>query len=175
MEYILDMKDIEFDGDVLDIGKENHGVIYNLTKNSDDEICIDYVDILNTEKSNDFKTGVFFFTLSKIWRNSERRELIKEVWEHIGDEGLLYIWDIEKRSKEIINIDIKVLMPKDKTKTFSYKDFNPINECTTELLKKILENYFEIEETKFWDKIYFIKAKKRGRTLDESVINSGKF
>ncbi|GKU25604.1 hypothetical protein [Clostridium folliculivorans] len=178
MEYILDMREISLDGDLLDIGKENYGIIYNLKKNMEDEISVDYFDdkeILSEKEAIFYDGAVLFFTMGKIWSNGGRREIIKHIWNLIKDDGYLYIWDYDKKSKEVVNSNIKVLLPGDKTKEFRYRDINPINQFNVEIIKKATESYFEIEKVDFYDKIYFVKAKRRERTSDENIINRSKF
>jgi hypothetical protein len=178
MEYTLDLREINLDGDLLDIGKENYGIIYNLKKNMDDEISVDYYSDSKTiaEEEKVFYDGaVLFFTMGKIYTNSERRGIIKRVWDLIKDDGYLYIWDYDKKSKEVVNAKINVLLPGEKTKSFKYRDLNPINQLNIDLLKKVVESYFEIEKVDFYDKIYFVKAKRRERTADENIINRSKF
>ena len=48
----------------------------------------------------------------------------------------------------------------EKVKEIEFKNYNPLLTCSFEEVKKILEKYCKIEETKVWEDIFFIKAKK---------------
>ena len=43
---ILNLSGIKLNGDILDVG-ESYGVIYNISKDAIDEVCIDYVEVIN--------------------------------------------------------------------------------------------------------------------------------
>ena len=173
-EYDLDLSAVNFLGNIIDIGKDNYGIIYLLTKALDDEICVDYYG--EEDKISDVFSNVsLFFNLCKIASNSSREELIGEAYNLLDDEGNILLWDYDKNLKEIANLKINVKLPKNKEKSFSYRDFNILNKFTLEDSKKILEKYFFIEEIQVYDKIYFIKGKKKERKQDENIINSSEF
>ena len=39
---VINMKDVKFGGNTLDVGNDNYGVIYNILKGEEDEISVDY-------------------------------------------------------------------------------------------------------------------------------------
>ena len=41
-EVILDMSNINFKGNTLDVGINNYGIIYNILKQTESEISVDY-------------------------------------------------------------------------------------------------------------------------------------
>ena len=61
----------------------------------------------------------------------------------------------------------------------SLKNYNPIATCKFEEIKKILEKYSDIKESKVWEDIFFIRAVKkkseqREEVKNESIIDSYK-
>ncbi|SHI86913.1 hypothetical protein SAMN02745163_00897 [Clostridium cavendishii DSM 21758] len=174
----IDMRNVNFKGNVLDIGSENYGVIYNLIKEDECEISVDYL-INDISKESEhymmYETAVIFFSLSKLWNNFERKKLLFETWQTLKKGGELHIWDYEKNTKEIINENITVTLKNDKIKKFNYSNKNPFCEFSLETSKKILEKYYEIEETSLCSGIIYLKAKRKGILKDESIANSHKF
>ena len=45
-EVILDMSNINFKGNTLDVGINNYGIIYNILKQTESEISVDLLKIL---------------------------------------------------------------------------------------------------------------------------------
>lgn len=158
---ILNLSKIELKGNILDIG-ESFGVIYNISKDIECELAIDYV---NSEDKSSLLEGEYdictmFFSLSKIWTNYARLKLIEEISKYIKPNGEIYIWDINKEIKEIINNKIIAVLPSGKEREFDFKNLNPIIRSNVDDNQKILEKYFKIEETKIWEDIHFIKGIK---------------
>lgn len=171
----IDMRNVRFKGNTLDVGNDNYGIIYNILKNIEDEISVDYyIEDLENEYTNKYDNGVLFFSLSQLSNKAERDKVLKTIWKNLRFGGSLYIWDREKKQKEIVNDKIKVLMDKGKEKEFIFSNMSPFTEFTIYSTQKILEKYFEIQETRVCDKIIFVKAIKRGSIQNESVTNSNK-
>ncbi|MGL4772720.1 MAG: hypothetical protein ACRC2K_04055 [Clostridium sp.] len=164
---VMSLKELNIKGDVLDVGGDDFGVIYNVFREVEDEISLDYADFNDKNRliSNKFDATTFFFVLNDIWPNARREELIGEVISYIKDNGEIYIWDCIKNKGSIINNDIKVLLPNDRLKDFSLKKLNPFTTCTMEEVEKVLEKYCEVVETKQWEEIFYLKAIKKQRTL----------
>ncbi|WP_238882302.1 hypothetical protein [Clostridium sp. YIM B02551] len=169
---VLNLKDMELKGDVLDVGGENYGVIYNIKKYLDSEVAVDFVDESREIINSNYDTCILFFSLGKINSNRERHKLMSEIYPLIKEEGELYIWDIVKKKNEVYKNKIRVILPEDKSKEFSIKDGNFLKEWSADESKKVLEKYCDILETREWEDIFFIKAKKKGRNTDEDIINS---
>ena len=60
---IINLEKVNINGDVLDVGEKNLGIIYNLTKEAQEEMSLDYV---NNEtklelKNNTYDACTFFF------------------------------------------------------------------------------------------------------------------
>ena len=67
----------------------------------------------------------------------------------------------------MFNNKIKVILPTEKHREFTFKNLNILSNNSVDEIKKILEKYFEIEETKVYEDVFFIRGKKL--TLKEEV------
>ena len=173
-EVVLDMSNINFKGNTLDVGINNYGIIYNILKQTKNEISVDYyVENFSEEYRNQYDNGVLFFSLSQLDK-SETENVIKNIWSNVRFGGNIYIWDREKKRRETVNDKIKVLMPNENEKEIEFIDNSISSEFTINSSKKLLEKYFEIQETKVCDKIIFIKGIKRGSIKNEDTANSNK-
>ena len=159
---VINLEDVIFQGDILDVGEKNLGIIYNISKEANDEISLDYVssDSKVDLKDRKYDACTFFFELNKIWTSLEKERLIREISSYIKESGEIFIWDINKERGKIFNNKIKVILQNEKVKEFTFKNLNVLLSSNIEEIKKILEKYFEIEETKAWEDVFFIKGKK---------------
>lgn len=159
---VINLEDVIFQGDILDVGEKNLGIIYNISKEAKDEISLDYVssDSKVDLKDRKYDACTFFFELNKIWTSLEKERLIREISSYIKESGEIFIWDINKERGKIFNNKIKVILQNEKVKEFTFKNLNVLLSSNIEEIKKILEKYFEIEETKAWEDVFFIKGKK---------------
>lgn len=159
---VINMKDIVIEGDILDVAGDTIGIIYNISKEIDDEISVDYVDGENKSLLKHRKYGActFFFNLNKVWGSRKKDRIIKEISQYLNKDGEIYVWDINKERGKIVDNKVKVILPNEKVKEIEFKNYNPLLTCSFEEVKKILEKYCKIEETKVWEDIFFIKAKK---------------
>ena len=158
---ILNLSEVNLKGNILDVG-ESFGVIYNISKEIMSEISVDYVNEDNnyTLKEGEYDTCTMFFCLSNIWSASTRLKLIEEVSKYIKSGGELFIWDINKEVRDMINNKIVAVLPSGKYKEFDFKNLNPIIKSNIEENEKLLEKYYKIEETKLWEDIHFIRGRK---------------
>lgn len=159
---VINLEDVIFQGDILDVGEKNLGIIYNISKEAKDEISLDYVssDSKVELKDRKYDACTFFFELNKIWTSLEKERLIREISSYIKESGEIFIWDINKERGKIFNNKIKVILQNEKVKEFTFKNLNVLLSSNIEEIKKILEKYFEIEETKAWEDVFFIRGKK---------------
>ncbi|EKQ53173.1 MULTISPECIES: hypothetical protein [unclassified Clostridium] len=159
---VINLEDVVLQGDVLDVGEKNLGIIYSISKEVEDELSLDYVssDTKIELKSREYDACTFFFDLNKMWTSLEKEKLIKEISSYLKEDGEIYIWDINKERGKVFNNKIKVILPNEKVKEFMFKNLNILSSSNIEEIKKILEKYFEIEETKAWEDVFFIKGKK---------------
>lgn len=172
---VLNMNDVNFEGNILDVGGENYGIIYNIKKFLDDEVAVDYVDDSKAMGTFEYDTCVLFFSLGKINTQKERENMLNEIYPLIKEEGEIFLWDMIKYKNQIYKNKLRVILPGDKIKEFTLRDINFLKEWGEEDGKKTLEKYFEIQETKVWEDVYYIKAKKRkGSNTNEDTIASNK-
>lgn len=162
---VIDLENIILKGDILDVGEKNFGIIYNLSKEVEDELSLDYVSGESKIELKDRKYDActFFFELNNLWTNLEKEKLIKEVSSYLKEFGEIYIWDINKERGKVFSNKVKVILPNGKIKEFIFKNLNLLLNSNLEEIKKIIGKYFEIEETKEWEDVFFIKGKKLKR------------
>ena len=158
---ILNLSGVKLLGDVLDVG-ESYGVIYNISKETIDEVCVDLLEGSIDEKSiqGEYDVCTIFFYLSNLWRESARVQLINEVSKLIKVGGEIYIWDINKEMGEVSNNKVMAVLPSGKIKEFEFKNLNPISTSNIDNTKKMLENMYSIKEEKLWEDIFFIRGEK---------------
>ena len=159
---VIDLEDVILQGDILDVGEKNLGIIYSISKEAKEELSLDYVsnDTKIELKNVKYDACTFFFDLNKIWTSLEKEKLIKEVSSYIKEYGEIFIWDINKERGKVFNNKIKVILPNEKIKEFTFRNLNPLLSSNVEEIKKILEKYFKIEETKAWEDVFYIKGQK---------------
>lgn len=102
---------------------------------------------------------------------NRKRKIIKEVYKYIKLGGEILIWDINKERGKVFNNKIKIILPKSNIKEFNFKNLNVITSSNIEETKKILEKYFNIEETKAWEDIFFLRGKKLETNVKEEEKN----
>lgn len=158
---MLNLSGVKLLGDVLDVG-ESYGVIYNISKDTIDEVCVDLLEGSIDEKSiqGEYDVCTIFFYLSNLWRESARVQLINEVSKLIKVGGEMYIWDINKEMGEVSNNKVMAVLPSGKIKEFEFKNLNPISTSNIDNTKKMLENMYSIKEEKLWEDIFFIRGEK---------------
>ena len=158
---ILNLSGVKLLGDVLDVG-ESYGVIYNISKDTIDEVCVDLLEGSIDEKGiqGEYDVCTIFFYLSNLWRESARVQLINEVSKLIKVGGEIYIWDINKEMGEVSNNKVMAVLPSGKIKEFEFKNLNPISTSNIDNTKKMLENIYSIKEEKLWEYIFFIRGEK---------------
>lgn len=166
---VIDLEDVILEGDILDVGEKNLGIIYNISKEAEDELCLDYVSSETKIELKDRKYDActFFFDLNKIWTSLEKEKLIKEISSYLKEYGEIFIWDINKERGKVFNNKIKVILPNRKVKEFAFRNLNVLLSSNVEEIKKILEKYFKIEETKAWEDVFFIKGRKLVTKVNE--------
>lgn len=174
-EIFINLEKEVFMGNVLDIGFENNGIVYDLCKNTDDNITIDYINGTG-EKSriekNYFDSCVMFFSLMEFKTKRSKLKFFKEISEYIKKDGILYLWDVDKPRFKTLLIKINVFIPSKKRKKIAINAVNPIIDASCENTRRLLQTYFDIIDLKCSDNIYYIKAQKKGSFLIGDIINS---
>ena len=158
---ILNLTDVRVKGDILDVG-ESYGVIYNISEDVIEEVCVDYVEceIKESKMVEQYDTCTMFFSLSSIWRESSKVNLIREASKLVKVGGEIYIWDINKEIGEVSNNKVMAVLPSGKTKEFEFKNLNPISKSNIDDTKRMLSDIYDIKEEKVWEDIFFVKGEK---------------
>lgn len=163
-EIFINLEKEVFIGNVLDIGFENYGVVYELCKNIDDDIAVDYVtakDSKNNIENNFYDSCVIFFSLFSAANRNAKKHIIKEAYDFISSDGTLHLWDINKPRFKTSNIRLKIVVPNKILKTVQIKALNPFTDASYESTMKVLKPYFNIIDLKHSNDIYYIKAQKK--------------
>jgi hypothetical protein len=185
-EIFINMEQEILTGNILDIGKDHHGIVYSLFKQYNDETSVEYVSGKENKeliKKREYDSCVLFFSLSNIWLKYNKRKLIKDIYEFLRENGTIYIWDIDKGYSSFFYAKVKLSLPERKIKEISVRDLNPLKDNSKNSMIKLLQEYFEIVDSKSSDNIYFIKGRKisniseqkKGRSDDESGTDRDKF
>ncbi|GAA0120769.1 MAG: class I SAM-dependent methyltransferase [Clostridium argentinense] len=150
-------------GNLLDICHDNYGVIYNLFKYYDEDCDIQYFEgraERNIEKQS-YDSCILFFSLNSIFKDIEKRRLINEIGDYLKNDGILYIWDIDKKFLKTYENNIKVYMPDKSLKEFHIKDYNILKDNSKEKVLNIINKRFEVINFKSNNGIYNIICRKR--------------
>ncbi|EJO5345997.1 class I SAM-dependent methyltransferase [Clostridium botulinum] len=163
-EVVINMENEIFRGNLLDIGTDNYGIIYNIYKQYNEDSNLEYINGAG-EKEN-IKEGyydncILLFSFSNIFFKKNKINLICDIYKYLKEGGNVYIWDIDKKIKETFNGKIKILLPGEKVKNICIKDLNVLKDSSIDTTKKLLEPYFEIKDLKSSDGVYYIKGNKR--------------
>lgn len=163
-EKILDFRDKKIQGNILDLGYRDYGVIYNICKRDCSDMDINY---LNKETQEHIEMGqyhncVLFFSLKNMWTNHQKEEVFNFAHKALSDDGEIYIWDIDKPTKKIYDYKIKVILSENNTRIINIKDFNLFNNNSKENIIKLLTCKFDIIDFDYNDEVFFIRAKKKG-------------
>lgn len=170
-EVFISLEKEIFKGNLLDIGFSNHGIIYNIYKQYNDDSSIEYLEGKEEKiriEGGQYDVCAMFLALSDMKFTLSKKKLIKDIYKFLKDDGLLYIWDIDKGFVKAFNSTIKVVLPDKSTKQVFLRDFNIFKNSSKENTMKIIQPYFEILTLKNSDNIYYMICKKRGKSENES-------
>lgn len=177
----INMNNVKIKGDILDLSSDNSGIIYNISKDVEEELSIDYVNSENRSvlEERKYDACTFVFNFNNILGGRKKAKVIKDVIKYLKDDGEIYIWDVNKEGGRFIDYKVNVALPNGNIKNVVLKNYNPLATCSFEEIRKILEKYSDIEETKVWEDIFFIKAVKkksehREEENNESITDSYK-
>ncbi|MBE6064106.1 class I SAM-dependent methyltransferase [Clostridium cochlearium] len=151
-----------FNGELLDIGFNNNGILYNGYKYFNKEVDIDYINGREEKdliEKNFYDNCTLMFVLNNIQFKSSKEKLFKEIKEYIKKDGYIYIWDIDKGFKKCFNNKIVINLPNNIQKDLYVKNFNILRDNSQETTIKIIEKYYDVQDIKNEFGIYFIKAK----------------
>ncbi len=165
-EALIDLRSFSLKGDVLDIGRDNNGIIYNYIKNSKDDIIVDLVELpeeIEALKTKTHDNGILFFFLSTLRSNREKKEFLKELASYIKEDGELLLWDIEKRVLKPYKKKIKILLKKEVSREITIIEADPLLASSLRNTEELIREDFELLESKSHNGIYHIRAKRKGR------------
>lgn len=163
-EIELELSQEMFNGNVLDIGVNNNGIIYNVYKHFNKDIEVEYINGKEEEENIEkgyYDSCVLFFTLSSVLFKINKRSLLKNINEYLKEGGCVYIWDIDKGYNRIFMDRIKILLPEEKVKEINIKDINMFKDNSKETILKLLGEYFNVTDLKEKEGLYYIKAQKK--------------
>lgn len=163
-EIFINLEKEVFRGNILDIGLDNYGVVYNIYKQYHDNINVEYIsgkEEKESLKEEFYDSCILFFSFSSIWLRINRRKFIKDIYRYLNKDGLLYIWDIDKGYTKIFNATVKIVIPEGKVRQIKIRDLNILKDTSKVNTIKMLEEYFNIIDIKSSDGIYYIKARKK--------------
>lgn len=172
-EIFISLEKEVFRGNVLDIGLQNHGIVYNIFKQYNDDSNVEYLCGKEEKEQicvNFYDSCILFFSLSSLWSKKRRKEIISDINKYLNNDGILYLWDIDKAYGKIFNCRLKVGIPQSKIRQLELKEFNILKDVSKENVLKLIENYFDILDFKSSDGIYYIRAKKKVESKDKDKI-----
>ena len=90
-EAFINLEKEIFKGDLLDIGLSNHGIIYNIYKQYNDDSSVEYIE--GKEEKIRIEEGVYdtcalFLTLSDIKLTHSKNKLIQDIYKFLKEDGL---------------------------------------------------------------------------------------
>lgn len=159
-EVFINLEKEVFNGNVLDIGFKNQGIIYNICNEIDDQIAVDYIlgeKDKNFIEKNFYHSCVMFFSLGKA---KNKKKFIEDIAAFIKLDGILYLWDIDKPRFKSLSLNIKVVEKSEKLKTIAVKAWNPFYDLSYKKMLELLKPYFQVIDLKYSNDIYYIKAKR---------------
>lgn len=160
-EIFINMENEIFRGNLLDIGLKNSGIVYNIYKEFNHDINLEYINGEEEEKNikeSSYDVCILMFSLSSIWSKSKRRSVIECVHKYLRHGGMLYIWDIDKKPGKLFIGNIKILMPGKKLRIIKIRNINAVQNVSKEIVFNMIKKYFEIKEYNFTENMYHIEA-----------------
>ncbi|MPM29216.1 hypothetical protein SDC9_75756 [bioreactor metagenome] len=154
-----------FRGNILDVGLDNNGVIYNVYKYHDEDLDVDYLEgreNTRSMRSDYYDSCILFFSLHNIVNGREKKKLFEHISECLKNNGYVYIWDIDKKPLQTFRGNIKVSLPDKTLKDFKINCLNPFTNNSKEKIINVLKEFFEVLDIKYSDNIFSIVCKKRG-------------
>lgn len=169
-EMFLNLENEVLSGNVLDIGFDNYGIVYNMYKHYNEEVALEYCeDSLSIKKIKNsyYNSCIMMFTINNILTAYEKSKIINSAYKYLKPEGILIIWDYEKPFMKVFRRKIKIMVPNRNLKEFKISNLNFLSSCSEKSILKLLEKYFEVVFEKHSDEIYCIKAKKKVIKVDK--------
>lgn len=153
-----------FNGNVLDVGFNNYGIVYDVCKKNDEKMEIEYVAGREEKKfigKNCYDSCVAFFTLKDLPLDSDKKKFFKDMYDFMKNDAIIYLWDIDKSVFRTFNGRFKIALPDTKVKEIQIKDLNILSDNSCDKICEMMKNYFKIVDVKRSNNIYYIKAQKK--------------
>ncbi len=167
-DMVLNLENQRFKGNVLDVGVNNYGIVYNICNESKGNLEVDYVQNGKDKvQGGQYHSCVMFLAMSSLLLDKDKIKIFNMISKHLVENGKLFIWDIPKKRGEIIDVDIKIVLPYRKIKTINYRDYNPITKRDRYSLEMLLEKKFEITVARDINGLFYIEAQKKRRNINE--------
>ena len=171
-EIFISLEKEIFRGNILDVGLDNYGVVYNIYKQYHDNVNVEYIsgkEEVGSLKEEFYDSCILFFSFSSIWLRINKRKFIRDIYRYLNKDGLLYIWDIDKGYRKVFNATVKIVIPEGKLRQIKLRDLNVFKDTSKQNTIKLLEEYFNIIDMKSSDGIYYIKARKK--LIEQKITN----
>ena len=171
-QLVIDMSDLDMEGDILDVAKENTGIIYDISKEIEQEISVDYVEDESKRllKGRKYDICTMFFNLNNLYFNWERERLLRDITKYIKNNGKIYVWDINKKRMQIVRDKINIITSFNSIKQGEIVNNNLFSSCNYDKILEIMKKYFIIKEAKTWQDMFFIEG-RMGKRKDESIVD----
>ena len=164
-QLVLNLENEKIEGNVLDAGFVNYGIPYLIYKHNVKEFDIEYAEREKMKEQplkSEYDSGVLFFTFRDMLFNFNKKRLIKSMYRYLNNNGIIYIWDASKGTFKIEDLEVKVLLPENKSKNIFIKDYNVFKNNSKEKILNMVSEYFNVVTFKTYEDIFFIKGIKKG-------------
>ncbi|MCR3760112.1 hypothetical protein [Clostridium felsineum] len=167
-------------GNVLDVGSENYGIVYELCKKTNKtDIDVSYIsgkEEKNCINKNSYDSCVAFFMLKDLIMDRDKKKFFRDMHDFLKDDAILYLWDIDKSMFKTFRRSIRIVLPGMKIRDIEINNFNILSNNSCKKICNMMSPYFKIIDVKCSDDLYYIKAqKKEGNFNEKSTSYSNKF
>jgi Methylase involved in ubiquinone/menaquinone biosynthesis len=171
-KLIIDLRNLNIGGQVLDIGFQGKGIIYRALKESTDETAVTSDgEILNDYnwvygypgefpfEGYSFDSVTAFFSFSIIRRRYMRNGTIREISRVLREGGKLYIWDSPVKAFGLGHSKtIKVLLPGSETEDFKLIHPGVGSGFDMDSMLPVIKRYFTIDKSINFGDYFYIEA-----------------
>lgn len=168
-----------FDGNVLDVGSDNYGIVYDLCKENGDNIDVNYIsgkDQKGYINKDAYDSCVCFFALKDLKLDRDKNKFFSDMYNFMKNNAVIYLWDMDKAMFKTFSKSIRIVLPEMKIKDIQVNDFNILADNSCRKICSMMKKYFKIIDVKCSDDIYYIKAQKEeGKINEKSTSYSDKF
>lgn len=168
-EVIINIEDLQFNGDVLDISSPGNiaisEVINCFIDRDKDKLEKDYYEWPKDEVAcavSGYNCAFAFFSFNNIYGKKRLDRLIKEVKQILSPGGAIKIWDVNYPITKLVDKHkIKIRVSEDKTIRIPVKSyFNPLRVKYEDVVRSLENNNFTINLKEIIGDVYHIEASK---------------